>query len=116
MEAPSQSVRALTSVRGSKIFDRSFKDLLEAFLLLQVKRFPVKRFPRKFLVTRKLLVCSTEVTCQGSLMASTSCKTLRFTESSTKTNEETLFVGERSLSEDLYGPGGLRRQNFTLVH
>ena len=30
---------------------RSFKDILESFLLLQVKRFPVKRFPGKLLGT-----------------------------------------------------------------
>ena len=36
------------------IAHRSFKDILKSFLLLQVKRFQVKRFPRKLLVTRKL--------------------------------------------------------------
>ena len=39
--------KALTLRPSSKGLRRSFKDILESFLLLQVKRFPVKQFPRK---------------------------------------------------------------------
>ena len=41
-----------------RCLERSFKDILKSFLILQVKRLPVKRFPRKLLVQETIVQAS----------------------------------------------------------